>query len=132
MTVSADYLAYVLDQCAPFAKVSPRRMFGGIGLYWDELFFGVIDDDVLYLKVDDSNRDQYIARGCKALQPTADMTSMNYYEVPAEVLEDSDELKVWARKSHAIAAQQALAKSMKKSKRKSPPQKTPQKRASKR
>jgi DNA transformation protein len=132
MAVSADYLAYVIDQCAPFAKVSPRRMFGGIGLYLDELFFGVIDDDVLYLKVDDSNRDQYIARRCKAFQPTADMTSMNYYQVPPEVLEDSDELKMWVRKSHAIAAQQALAKSMKKAKKKSPTRKASSKPAGKR
>ena len=116
MPVSADYLAYVVDQFAPFAKLATRRMFGGMGLYWDELFIGLIDDDVLFLKVDDSNRDQYIARGCKAFQPMPDVSSMNYYQVPEDVLEDSDELKHWARQSHAIAAQQALAKSSKKSK----------------
>src|SRR4051812_11166983 len=132
MSVSADYLAYTVDQFAPFAKIEPRRMFGGIGLYWDDLFFGIIDDDVLYLKVDDSNRDEYIARGCKAFQPTADMTSMNYFQVPEEVLEDSDELKLWAHKSQAIAAQQALAKSKKKNKNKQPVKKAAKKRSRKR
>jgi DNA transformation protein len=116
MPDSPDYLAYVVDQFAPFAKLATRRMFGGMGLYWDELFIGLIDDDVLFLKVDDSNRDQYIARGCKAFQPMPDVSSMNYYQVPEDVLEDSDELKHWARQSHSIAAQQALAKSHKKSK----------------
>ncbi|MFL6549756.1 MAG: TfoX/Sxy family protein [Povalibacter sp.] len=114
MTVSSDYLAYVVDQFAPFAKLNTRRMFGGIGLYWDDLFVGLIDDDVLYLKVDDSNRHQYVARGCKPLQPTADMVSVNYYQVPEDVLEDSDALKTWARQAHIIASTQALAKSLKK------------------
>jgi DNA transformation protein len=114
MAVSSDYLAYVLDQFAPFAKLTSRRMFGGMGLYWDEFFVGLIDDDVLYLKVDDSNRSDYLARNCRAFQPTPDMTSMNYYQVPEDVLEDSDTLKNWARKSHAIAAQQALMKASKK------------------
>jgi DNA transformation protein and related proteins len=114
MPVSPAYLQYVIDQFAPFAKIATRRMFSGIGLYWDEAFIGLIDDDVLFLKVDDSNRDEYIARGCRAFQPTPDLTSMNYYQLPEDVLEDSDELKHWARKSHAIAAQQALAKAKKK------------------
>lgn len=60
MSVSPDYLAYVIDQFAPFAKLVSRRMFGGVGLYADGLFFGLLDDDTLYLKVDDTNRDDYV------------------------------------------------------------------------
>jgi DNA transformation protein len=57
MTLSADFLAYVLEQLAGLGGVSSRRMFGGAGLYCDEFFFALIADDVLYLRVDDSNRD---------------------------------------------------------------------------
>ena len=64
MTVSSDYLAYILDQLRPFGHVVARRMFGGVGLYTDGFFFGIIDDTV-YFKVDDSNRMDYEARGCR-------------------------------------------------------------------
>ena len=113
MSVSADYLAYVVDQLSRSVQVTTRRMFGGIGLYREGLFFGLVDDDVLYLKVDDSNRTDYSSRGCAAFQPLPDPTvySMNYFSVPPEVLEDAEELRLWAHKSIAIAAVAAAAKS---------------------
>ena len=105
MTVSADFLAYVLDQLRELDNVSSRRMFGGAGLYRDELFFGLISDDTLYLRVDDSNRADYSARGAAPFRPYADRPelSMSYYEAPADVLEDARELAEWARRSVAVA-----------------------------
>jgi DNA transformation protein and related proteins len=103
MSVSRDYLEYVVDQLASFAVVA-RRMFGGVGLYSQELFFGLIDDDTLYLKVDDTNRDDYTSRGCEPFRPFADVASMSYFRVPPDVLEDADELAAWARKSLHVAA----------------------------
>ena len=105
MAVSSDFLAYVLDQLAGLGAVSSRRMFSGAGLYCDEFFFGLIAQDVLYLRVDDSNRADYTTRGMGAFRPYADrpQLSMSYYEVPAEVLEDPAELISWARRSVAVA-----------------------------
>jgi DNA transformation protein len=105
MTVSADYLQYVLDQLAQLGDVSARRMFGGAGLYCDEFFFGMIADDTLYLRVDDSNRDDYSARGAAAFRPYVDrpQLSMSYFEAPAEVLDDARQLIEWARRSVAVA-----------------------------
>jgi len=80
-------------------------MFGGAGLYCDEYFFGLIADDVLYLRVDDSNREHYTERGMAQFRPYADQPhlSMNYYETPAEVLEDTGELVSWAQRSVRVA-----------------------------
>ena len=105
MTVSADYLAYVLDQLAALGEVSSRRMFGGAGLYCEEFFFGLIADDTLYLRVDDSNRADYAARAARPFRPYADRPelSMSYYEAPAEVLEDALRLTEWARRSVEVA-----------------------------
>jgi DNA transformation protein len=105
MTVSSDFLAYVLDQLAQLGEVSSRRMFGGVGLYCDEFFFGLIAGDTLYLRVDDSNRDAYTARGAAQFRPYADrpQLSMSYYEVPPEVLDDARQLIEWARRSVAVA-----------------------------
>jgi DNA transformation protein and related proteins len=115
MTASADFLAYVLDQLAGLDGASSRRMFGGAGLYCDEFFFGLIADDVLYLRADDSNRADYTTRGMAQFRPYADrpQLSMNYYEIPADVLEDPAELLTWARRSVA-AGRAAATKSRKK------------------
>jgi DNA transformation protein len=105
MTVSADFLAYVLEQLTGLGGVSSRRMFGGVGLYSDEFFFGLIAEDTLYLRVDDGNRADYTARAAAPFRPYADrpQLSMSYYEVPPEVLEDARQLAEWARRSVAVA-----------------------------
>ena len=105
MTTSAAFLAYVLDQLAQLGGVSSRRMFGGVGLYCDEFFFGLIAEDVLYLRVDDSNRSDFTARNMAQFRPYADRPhlSMKYYEAPADVLEDAAELVIWARRSVEVA-----------------------------
>jgi DNA transformation protein and related proteins len=113
MSVSADFVTYVVDQLAATATVVSRRMFGGVGLYANGLFFGLIAEDTLYFKVDDSNRADYIRRGSKPFRPRArepDTYSMNYFEVPADVIDDADELIVWARKALSVAAASAASK----------------------
>src|SRR6202162_675108 len=106
MAVSEDYLQYVLEQLAGLGRVPPRRMFGGVGLYHEERFFGLIAGDTLYFKVNDSNRGDYEARGMGRFRPYPDkpQLSMTYYEVPADTLEDADECMAWARKSLSAAA----------------------------
>ena len=55
MAVRPDYLAYILEQLEALPAVRPNRMFGGVGLYSDGLFFGLIADDMLYFKTAESN-----------------------------------------------------------------------------
>jgi len=105
MSVSSDFTGFVIEQLEPCGRVTSRRMFGGVGLYAGGLFFGLIASDTLYFKVDDSNRADYEQRGSKPFQPFADKPefSMNYYDVPADLLDDAEELSRWARKSLAVA-----------------------------
>lgn len=121
MPVSADYLSYVLEQLAGLPRVTSRRMFGGIGLYSDGLFFGLIDNDTLFFKVNDTNRGDYVARNMAAFRPFPDKpdSSMSYFTVPADALEDRDELAVWARKSIAVAAASPKLRKTKRSARRS-------------
>jgi DNA transformation protein len=108
MSVSDEYLTYVVDQLECIGPVQSRRMFGGAGLYYDGLFFGLIADDVLYFKVDDSNRFDYEAAGTGPFCPFPDKTYvMQYYEVPIEVLENRDTLRDWAQKALDVAKRKA-------------------------
>lgn len=96
MPVRDEYLRFVLDQLSRVRPVAHRRMFGGVGLYADGTFFAVIDDDVLFLRTGDSNRDAHVSRGMAAFQPMGPGTAaMSYHEVPCDVLEDVARLGPW-------------------------------------
>ena len=88
MAVSAGYRTFVLDQLRrALAGVRAKRMFGGVGLYADELFFALIDDDALYLKVDDETRPEFERRGLRPFQPFGEGTAaMQYYQLPEDLL----------------------------------------------
>lgn len=117
MPVSSDYQQYVLEQLARLPRVTSRRMFGAIGLYSDGIFFAILDNDTMFFKVDDSTRERYVERGCEPFRPYKDRpeVSMSYYQVPADVLEDTDELVPWARA--AVRAATAIAEAKRTQKR---------------
>lgn len=103
MAISNDYLEYVLDQFSMWGGVSARKMFGGAGLYRDGKMFGMIGDDMVYFKVDDSNREAYEDAGSAPFKPFDDKkTVMSYYDVPPDILENPQELMLWASQSLAI------------------------------
>ena len=119
MAVSPSYRTYVLEQLSGLGTVTAKAMFGGLGLYHDGLFFGLVDDDTLYLKVDDATRGDYEKAGMRPFRPSADEgPSMGYYEVPGDVLEDPVDLTRWAAKAVEVARRKAAAKR----KRQRPPQ----------
>ncbi|HXD15378.1 MAG TPA: TfoX/Sxy family protein [Vicinamibacterales bacterium] len=104
LTVTDAFKSFVLDQLEGLGDVVPRSMFGGVGLYCRGVFFGILARDVLYLKVNDTNRPDYVKAGMDPFKPYPDRPStMQYYAVPADVLEAPTELVAWARRSIAIA-----------------------------
>jgi len=123
MPVSPGYQTFVLDQLRRVVpSVRARRMFGAVGLYAGELFFALIDDDVLYLKVDDQTRPEFEARGLKAFQPFGEGTaSMNYREAPEDALEDPESLRPWAERALDVARRAKTKPKAKKPKAKAKP-----------
>ena len=77
-------------------------MFGGLGLYSADLFFGIVDDDTVFFKVDDTTRSRYQKRRMKPFDPMG--SPMSYWQVPPEVIEDADELASWVREALEVAA----------------------------
>ena len=80
--------------------VTARSMFGGVGLYLEGRYFGLISDGVLYFRTDSTSRDAYIERGMPAFQPMdrprGPKTVDRNFQVPDEVLEDAPLLHSWA------------------------------------
>ncbi|MDQ3208409.1 MAG: TfoX/Sxy family protein, partial [Gemmatimonadota bacterium] len=105
MSVSPNFRAFVLEQLARATPgIRARTMFGGVGVYAGELFFALLDDDTLYFKVDDATRPQFTNRGMAPFSPYGEGGEvMQYYEVPADVLEDPDALGTWVKAAIAVA-----------------------------
>ena len=114
LRVSAEFRDFVLDQLARVPDLRSKRMFGGVGLYSGERFFGLVAADELFFKVDDSNRAAYEAAGSEPFRPVLDRpVSMSYWRVPLEVLEDPAELVIWASAALRAAANAPRARKRK-------------------
>ena len=101
---SGAFTAFVVNQLEGLGDILPRSMFGGVGLYCDDVFFGIIAGDVLYLKADAGNRPDYEQAGMAPFKPYANRPgTMQYYAVPVGVLEHGPDLVAWARKAVAAA-----------------------------
>jgi DNA transformation protein len=106
--VTPAFRQFVLDQLAELGDVAARSMFGGAGLYAGGIFFGIISRDVLYLKVDAATRGAYERAGMRPFRPYADRpTTMQYFAVPAGVLESAPELTRWAKTAVQVAQRAA-------------------------
>jgi len=104
MPVSAVYREWVLEQLGRVAPVTARAMFGGVGLYSDGLFFALIEDDTLFLKVDDTTRADFEAVGSRPFRPYGDHSyAMGYLELPADLLEAPDALRPWIQNAIGVA-----------------------------
>jgi DNA transformation protein len=90
----------VLTLLQRLLPISPRSMFGGIGIYSDEIFFAILAGDQLFFKVDDHNRPDYQACGMSWFNPYGTGKNFSsYYQVPPHVLGDPPLLRQWALNS---------------------------------
>lgn len=94
-----SFKEFVIDQLSGPARVVSRAMFGGYGLYREQAFFGIIHKGRLFFKTDHTTQPRYRERGMKPFKPGPKQTLRNYYEVPAEVVEDADELMLWSEQA---------------------------------
>lgn len=102
--MSKGFREFVLDQLSGIRGLRTKPMFGCVGLYANDVFFGILADDVLYLRVGKEARAERERAGARPFQPYPDkpQVSNSYYHVPPATLEDAAQLEAWAR--DAIAA----------------------------
>ena len=118
LRVTPEFRDFVLDQLARIPQLRVKTMFGGVGLYSADAFFGIVAADELFFKVDASNRSAYEAAGSEPFRPVmARPVSMSYWRVPIEVLEDTGELATWALAAIRAAGNAAAKKTRRKAKK---------------
>jgi DNA transformation protein and related proteins len=110
MPVSDDFRQFVVEQMGAVVTVTAKRMFGGYGLYADGLFFGVIDDNRVFLRTGPGNVAEYEKLDCAPFQPIPDAKPMSYHELPGDVLESRSKLREWMPKALEEARVAALKK----------------------
>lgn len=98
-----DMLDRITANLASLGEITTRSSFGGQGLYWNDVIFGIVFDHRLYLKVDDQSRGDFLARGMGPFRPNERQTLKSYYEVPSDVLKDKGELISWAKEAMRAA-----------------------------
>ena len=120
-----DFTAHCLELLAPAGRTRARRMFGGHGLYLDDLFVALVLGDNLYLKADALSAPRFDAAGGAPFryERQGRPASLSFWTPPAEAMESPMLMLPWAR----LAVQAALAARAPKSAAKALPRSAPAK-----
>lgn len=97
---------------APLGAFRVRAMFGGHGLYLDDLMFGLIFDGRLYLKADEESRPVFARVGSSPFvydSGKGRVITTSYWLCPPAALGEAVKLRAWIGRGHA-AAQRAKAR----------------------
>jgi DNA transformation protein and related proteins len=104
---------FLIDLFSNFGPVAIRRMFSGYGISADGTNFALALRSGLYFRADEATIPQFEAEGSKPFQyqtRAKTVTVNSYWELPARLFDDTDELSVWARAALAAAQRAALKK----------------------
>jgi DNA transformation protein len=116
MPSDPSFVAHVLDLVAPLGPVTARAMFGGHGIYAEDVMFGLLDDDELFLKTDDATRATFVAAGCRQwtyVNKKVRMENTGYFRPPDDAHEDPEAMLPWARLALGAALRAKAAKGAK-------------------
>ncbi len=94
---SHSFADYVQDLLSPFGLIKLRRMFGGYGVYAHAVMMGLIVDDELYFKANKKTAVYFEQAGSQPFtyQRNEKLVALSYWKVPADVLDDQEQLKTW-------------------------------------
>ena len=103
--MSSNYLNYIIEILAPHGEITARSMFGGYGIYKNGVIFALIAYEELYFKVDESNKSQYKKFDSEPFtyEAKGKKSTMSYWKVPIEILEDEEQIGVWLNQSYGIS-----------------------------
>ncbi len=98
MPHKSEYVNELLEVLEPLGSVYAKAMFGGYGIYKDALMFGLVANNVFYLKVDDLNRTKFEELNLDPFMYTKNGKSiaMSYSKCPQKAFEHPKEMLEWA------------------------------------
>ena len=105
-----NLLSFVVDQLSGLDGIATRRMFGGWHISRGGVFFGIVFKERLYFKTSEKSRLRYEAAGMGPFRPRPKVTLKTLFEVPVEIIEDSEALTGWALEPIACQESAGLEK----------------------
>ena len=111
-SVQNEFVSHCMELLGSAGAVRSRQMFGGHGLYVDDLFIALIAAERLYLKVDAQTRPAFEAAGCAPFvyDSAGKAMSLGYFSTPEEAMESPPLMQPWARLALAAALRAKAAK----------------------
>jgi DNA transformation protein and related proteins len=113
MNAAQDELTrHCMDLLSPLGRPRAKRMFGGVGLYVDDVFIALIAFERLYLKVDAQTRPKFEAAGCEPFiyDAATKAVAMSYFSAPDDAMESPALMQTWARMALEAALRARAAK----------------------
>jgi DNA transformation protein len=104
---------FLIDLFSDFGPVTIRPMFSGFGISADGVNFALALRAGLYFRADETTIPQFEAEGSKPFQYQTRAKTVivnSYWQLPARLFDDSEDLSVWARAALAAAQRAALKK----------------------
>src|SRR3954469_10847327 len=104
---------FLIDLFSDFGPVTIRRMFSAFGISADGVNFALALRSGLYFRADSQTIPRFEAEGSKPFQyqtRTKTVTVAFYWELPARLFDDPEELTGWARAALVAAERAASAK----------------------
>ncbi len=104
---------FLIDLFSGFGPVTIRRMFSGHGISADGINFALALRAGLYFRADEATIPQFEAEGSQPFSyqtRTKTVTVNSYWQLPARLFDDSEELSVWARAALGAAQRAAMRK----------------------
>lgn len=119
---SKELLDHCLELLAPLGALRSRRMFGGFGIYVDDLFIALIAFDQLFLKADAQTRPLFEAAGCTPFryEREGQVMSLGYFAAPEDAMESPPLMADWGRLAIAAALRARAAAKPKRPRPKAP------------
>src|SRR6478752_9546673 len=118
---------FLTDLFADFGPVTIRKMFSGFGISADGVNFAMSLRAGLYFRADEQTIPQFEAEGSQPFQyqtRAKTVTVNSYWQLPARLFDDSEELAGWARAALAAAQRAALRRRPRTRKSKAPEKRT--------
>ena len=106
MVASDSFAEFLREQLAPLGRVTLRRMFGKTGVFCGGVMFGMVSDNMLYLRVDDHNREAFEeAQSSPPLnyEKKGSTIDLSFWRAPERLFDEPDELVTWSRLALAAA-----------------------------
>ena len=106
MVASDSFAEFLREQLGPLGRVTLRRMFGKTGVFCDGVMFGMVTDNMLYLRLDDHNRaafEEALASPLLSYEKKGVPIDLAFCRAPERLFDEPDELITWARLALAAA-----------------------------